>query len=349
MVEHLQSLALSEAEVSSIVEGLNEEWTVRSAEGMPGSANSLYAVDLSTPTGARSVICKCTQQDDPEAFRPEPYLLEALAERTTVPVPQVVRIVDHHEAVGGPLFVMERCAGEGVATRARSLAPSVRERIAYEAGRYLGEIHRVGCFGRFGNVRLASDVRGDGGGIETGDVRLTVSDDGTEDWRETFCGLTAWFLSQLDDRFVDLEGPLRDAIDDRLHLLGTPDPALMHLELTYWNLLVEPDTGAITAVLDFENKLVGDAAFDLVKAIDSLSALAPLESERRELVREALYAGYAETNTFPRGNDWANRRDLYRLAGRLPMLVFFKSGCVVGPDEPSALVREHRAFVRELL
>lgn len=349
MVEHYRSLCLTESEVRRVVSGLKDEWTVIDVDGIPGSANSLYSIDLSTPTCDRTVICKCCQNSAPAAFRPEPYLLDMIGRHTTVPVPEVLAVVDDHHEGAGPLFVMEQCDGEGVATRARDLDLAVRERIARDAGRHLGQIHDLGSFDRFGDVKLGRDVDHDGSGISTPNATLTVADDAHDEWGDLVEGLVEFFLLRLDERVADLDGVIREALDERRGLLGDEDPVLLHNEYTYWNTLIDPDTGETTAVLDFEDQRIGCAEYDLAAAIDSLSALAPLGSRRRRRVREAVYEGYEETNALDRGGKFAARRDLYRLVARLPMLTFFESGMVVGPDNPETLVREHREFVSELL
>ena len=349
MVEHFRSLRLTEPVVRRVVSNRKDEWTVTGVDGIPGSANSLYAVDLSTPNGERTVICKCNQNTAPAAFRTEPYLLEAIGRRTTVPVPEVLAVADDGSEDVGSLFVMEQCDGTGVATRARELEPAVRERIARDAGRYLGQIHDLGSFDRFGEVRLGRDVDHDGCGIETPNATLTVAEDAHDTWADALDELAEFFLSNLDDRVADLEGPIRETLDERRVVLSDEVPVLMHDEYTYWNTLVDPDTGETNAVLDFESQRVGCAEYDLAAAIDSLSALAPLGSTRRRRVREAVYEGYEETNGLNHDDEFEARRDLYRLVTRLPMLAFFESGMVVGPDRPETLVREHRAFLSELL
>lgn len=349
MVEYFQSLRLNEPEIRQVVSGLRDEWMVIGVDGIRGSANSLYAVELSTPNRDQTVICKCCQHSAPAGFRTEPYLLDAIGRRTSVPVPEVLAVGDDHSEDAGPLFVMEQCDGEGIATRARELKPTVRKRIARDAGRYLGQIHGLGSFDRFGDVRLGCDVDHDGTGIEMPDATLTVADDAYNTWADALEGLTEYFLSNLDDRVTDLEEMIREALDEQRCLLGDEDPVLIHDEYTYWNILVDPDTGETTAVLDFENQRIGCAEYDVASAIDSLSALAPLGSLRRRRVREAMYEGYNETSDLDRDGEFAARRNFYRLVARLPMLTFFESGMVVGPDDPETLVREHNEFLRELL
>lgn len=349
MVEHDGSLCLTEPKVRRIVSDLRDEWTVTGVDGIPGSANSLYAVDLSTATREQTVICKYCQNTAPAAFRPEPYLLDTIGHRTTVPVPEVLAVLDDPSEDAGPLFVMKQFDGEDVATRARDLEPAVHERVARDAGRYLGQIHDLGSFDRFGDVQLGRDVDHNGNGIATPDATLTVADNAHDEWGDLLDRLVEFFLSNLDERVADLEGVIREALDERRGLLGGENPVLMHDEYTYWNTLIDPDTGETTAVLDFEDQRVGCAEYDLAAAIDSLSALAPLGSRRRQRVREAVYEGYEETNVLDQSGGFAARRELYRLVVRLPMLTFFKSGMVVGPDSPETLVREHREFVSEFL
>lgn len=349
MEEHLRSLALSEGDIRTIVSDLQQDWTIQTVTGLPGSSNSLYAIDVETPNGQREVICKCVQATAIEDFRYEPYLLQILQDQTSIPVPDVLSIVDHHEMLSGPLFLMERRTGENLATRARSLDSSIRERISYEAGRYLGQLHSVGSFSQFGPLRLARDTDHKGGGIETEECVLTVADGSHDEWCDFFHSLVSFFCSSLDDRFSDLEALLRERFAEHIEHLGGEKPVLTHTEYTFWNILVNPEIGNTTAVLDFEGLRVGCAEYDIAAAIDSLSALAPVNSNRRRLVRKALYSGYQEMSTLPQDGNFEHRCDLYRLAVRLPLLVYVESGLTIGPDDLETLVFEHREFVEELL
>lgn len=349
MEEHLRSLVLSETEVRTLVADLHQDWTIQTVSGLPGSSNSLYALDVKTQNGPRQVICKCAQETDAEEFRFEPYLLKILQQRTSIPVPEVLSIVDYCETVGGPLFLMERCSGENIASRARSIDAVLCEQIAYEAGQYLGQLHNLGSFDQFGSLRLARDTDQEGGGLEADDCTLTVADGSHDDWCDWFHSLASLFCSNLDDRFADFEGPLREKFDEEIELLGGEEPVLTHKEYTFWNILVDLEIGETTAVLDFEGGRVGCAEYDIAAAIDSLSALAPANSTRRQLVRESLYSGYEEKNALPKDRNFDQRRDLYALAVRLPFLIYFDSGLAIGPDDPETLMREHREFVTELL
>ena len=344
------SFVLTPTAAGDLVDSLRQDWTVTSVSGVAGSLNSVYEVTVADGGQSRPLVCKCCQGSDPASFRVEPALLAAITEETTVPVPAVVEAAVDHPAIDGPVFVLEGCQGEDVSDGAADLALSVAERIAADAGANLAEIHRLGDFDRFGTVRLADDVAHDRVGLRGPLGDLTVEDDAAHTWREWFEVLVEGHLDTLDERFADLESPIREYVTARLDRLDDVDPVLTKNDYWYFNLLVNPDSGETEAVLDFETSWTADAAYNLAVTIDGLSALAPLGSERRRRVREALYDGYSQTRELTRDQAFRDRRALYRVAARLPPLAHFESHTAGKSAERTAVIAaESRAFVKQCL
>ncbi|ELZ29621.1 aminoglycoside phosphotransferase [Halosimplex carlsbadense 2-9-1] len=103
----------------------------------------------------------------------------------------------------------------------------------------------------------------------------------------------------------------------------------------------------MTGLLDWGLVRTTDREYDLACAEQGLCGLSPLDSERRERIRSALYEGYRAVRDLPADEAFEARRRLY-------VLVFFAanmnwvSGWVT-PDVEDEVERDYRAFVAELL
>lgn len=345
---------LSAISVQDMVHEIAPRWTVTDADACSYGTDAVYFVTVEAEDTVRELVLKACRSVDADAFRPEPYLLDAIARRTTIPVPSVVGAVDADDAdddFSEPFFLMERCDGQNVANRADDLSPQVRKRVATEAGRYLGELHDVGSFDRFGPVRLGEDGETDSrAGIVTPQYEVTVADDGRDAWRDWFFDLSDHFLDALDDRFTDLEPAIRRHLNDAADVLdGEFKPVLTHNDYRFWNLLIDPETGETNAVLDFGNEFTAHAEYNLAGAEERLSGWAPLDADRRQHVRECLYGAYSETNSLRRDGGFRDRRELYLLATRLPALAWFEDWHADDDEaKREAVAARHREFVRTI-
>lgn len=331
----------SPAEVRALVRTVLPAWEAASLEGYEDGVNGVYDVAIERGDRRQTYVLKVQTGTDPAAFRPEPYLLDAVARRTDVPVPGVVAVVD--EADGDPpFFLMERCAGTRLEECRGDLDPDAWHRVARSAGRHLGEFHLLGSFERFGPLRvretpsvadggaersegtprwtrggrwsgLRSADRPDERGIEEPEFALGVGDAGHGRWADRFRELVATRLGAVTERAPGLAAAVETALSD----FDVPegDPVLAH-DHRPGNVLVDPETGAPRAVLDFERAATATARFDLATAVDRLCRDAPLGSDWRRRVRECVLVGY-ETATGRRPDLTAPVCDAYRLAGRL--------------------------------
>lgn len=307
-------------EIHRLVGTMTDGWTVVEARAADEGTDAVYFVTAETPDGIREAVLKVCEFVSPEAFRPEPRLLELMDRRTSIPVPSVFGVLDDHDELPAPAFLMERCRGSVVDPT--DLDRGALGRVAREAGRHLGEIHAVGTFDGFGTVRLARDAGRpasvalpDGEGLAVGDPH--------ESWRARLAEVASMSLDDLHERFGDLEGPLRDAFEPKIAALPDVEPVLIHGDYRLGNLLVNPETGATRAVLDWGNHTTGHAETDLASTEQYLSGWALPDADRRRFVREHLYAGYAETNDLDRNEGFRERRETYLLVVRTFPLVWF--------------------------
>lgn len=333
---------LSASTVGAAVRAVDPDAAGVDATPHAGGSETLYFVTAETAAGRRELVLKVRSYDDPGAFRTEPHLLDALAERTSIPVPAVVGSVDDHPELPTPFFVMERCTGERV--RAGDLAPDALRRVAFDAGRYLGELHAVGSFDGYGGVRCRVDDPSVRPGVVVGDRVLGVAD-GSGSWRDWLPEQARAALSALDGRFRDLEADLRAFLAENEDCLdGDGPPVLVDDDYRYGNLLVDPGTGETRAVLDFGNASTATAAYNLVLVEQFLSEFAALDADRRRRIRAALREGYGETNALDPGDGFERRRTYYLVAtwiGPLTLLSeWYADAYPAGPDEQARRYRD---------
>lgn len=328
------------------------DWRVRDATPLDGGTDAVLAVTADTDddrSGPREFALKACTAVPPEDFRPEPVLLALLDRRTAVPVPRVVGAVDDHDDLPAPFFLMERSGG--VLADDADLSSDAVERVARAAGRYAGEYHALADFERFGFLRVDRDLAHDRPRVTVDDHRLAVADGAARTWRAYVEDLYRNWITDLDDRFADLRPRLESFVESRLDALDRSfDAVLGHVDYKYWNLLVRPETGETTAVLDWAHATAMAPYYDLLLTEDHLSGWAPLDSPRRTRVRAAIEDGYAETNTLDRTGDFDERRALSLAVSRLQPLVHFSEWTADVPHaERAERARRHRQFVEDLL
>lgn len=333
---------LSESAVEASVHAVRPEWEVDDGIWCADGSDTLYYVTVETDDGPREIVLKVCTYADPEEFRTEPYLLDAIAERTSIPVPEVFGTVDDHADLTTPFFVMERCFGERVS--GSDLEVDALGRVAFEAGQNLGELHALGSFDRYGYLSCQRDDPDVRPGVEGDDYVLGVAD-GTDSWREWLLGEVEPLFADIDEPFRDLEDDLRAFAEDGADLLESDGPPeLIDPDYWYGNVLVDAESGETKHVLDFGKTHTGTAEYNLVLTEQFLCEFAPLDSERRRRVRNRLLAGYERTNSLDRSERFEDRRDYYLLLTWLGPLVLFEEWYAdeyeATPDEQEARYRE---------
>ncbi len=332
------SETLPEETVRRMVHHVRPEWSVRESTVIEAGTDTLYDVGVATGEKRRRCLLKMCTEVPPPDFRPEPYLLSALGRRTSVPGPRPLGSVAEHESLPAPFYLMEHC--EGVTADEATLDPDGVERVARAAGRHAGEYHRVGDFRRFGRVRLDCDRSREHGALHAGGRTLAAGDQGQETWRAWVEALSDHWITDLEERFVDLRPDIEQFVEARLDLLdGSFEPVLGHIDYKPWNVVVRPATGETTAVIDWGHATVVAPEYDLLLTEDHLSKWAPLESPFRRRIRTAIEEGYAETNDLRRDSAFEARRELYLLVSRLQPLVWLSEWMA----EESPFLREEKA------
>lgn len=361
----IMSRALTEDTVQGMVRTIRPSWTVERLQLTEPSTDAVYYLTADTGEGYVEAVLKACTAISPTDFRPEPYLCRLLNRQTSIPVPHILGTIDSHEEYPSPFYLMEYCDGQCADTI--ELIPDHITQITRTAGRHIGEYHTVGKFQRFGRLRLDCDVIHSRMGATINGRGLAVADAATDkrpesdtslwqeystsSWQAWFESLCHYWIENLDERFTDLRPAIEAFVEARFDTLERSFTAVLsHIDYKYRNLLVQPETGETTAVLDWGHSSVMEPYYDLVVTEHHLSHWAPLRSSDRRRVREALEEGYSQTNTLERDPAFEERRQLYLLQSYLQPLVWFSEWWSDIPEtEQSEVENKYRQFVATIV
>ncbi|MFB6139628.1 MAG: phosphotransferase family protein [Halosimplex sp.] len=343
--------------VRGMVAEIRPDWTVEAVERSPHGTDFVATLDVRTPEGPRSVVLKAMTADlvDPPIARAESRLFEFVGRETSIQVPTVFGYCDAHEAYPAPFYLVERADGANLEDAPESLPSAARERVVRDAGRNLAELHELGPLPAVGSV-----------GVADGELTVLDTDDNPraddfrdrllEDYEETLDALAegGYFPDLADDpeRFADLVAPVREYLREAIPALPESDPPTYnHWDYRYGNLLLDPETGETSAVLDWANLSAADPAYNLAKVEFNLLKPVRGDPDRAAELREAFRSTYADSR-----EGWAfdestrERMDLYRLVDRLDAMaclpLWYEDATPGERDERAA---EHRAFVERYL
>ena len=289
------------AVLQRMVELVDPAWTVREATPAQRGFCRVYRLLLETPRRTRTVYLKAAPDGAEAGVAADARVLAVLRDHTSVPVPEVLGVVDDRPGVPSPFYLTTPMPGEPLPYEAVGRLPDdALGTLARELGRHLGELHRIDAVDSFGHVDRDRTRSLDGGRPSGAVADLTVRE-----------GIHAWptFLRSYLDRELERHADSRfDSLTPRLEawfgpriegLTGPFTPVLGRNDHGLHNLLVDPEAGSVTAMLDWAYTLAVPPAFDVEFAVyllggAFLSAL-PDVGDRRDQVRDALLAGYRST------------------------------------------------------
>lgn len=270
---------------------------------------------VSTPEGAKAVIQLC---DRDGALTAEAALLDAIRERTAVPVPTVLAwgTVD-----GTAYLVTDHVDGADLHERFTGLTSDVKRRLAGEFGRHLGALHGAFQFESYGRVEL-----------NEGSLQAT----GGDDWREWLRSYAREGIERLPDAFADLREPLFDAVSQPA-VPASPTPRLYPWDFRPGNAIVDGEE--LAAVLDWERPLAAGRGLPVAKAE---YLIADWYVDDPEPLRTAFREGYESRRPYP------EITPTHRIAAVAHTAVD-SAGVVTNPGYPEADRGESVAFHRRAL
>lgn len=297
MAEIPEARDISNSELAGMVECVEPAWELREAVPVERGFCSVYRVVVARDGWTRDCYLKASPDGQAWAIPTESRLQAVLDAHTSIPVPEVYGVTDDHETLPTPYYLMGALPGQAVAyERVAQLETEVLRRLARETGGYLAELHSVPAVDKFGHVRHdAPDLSGGRPSGDPGD--LTVGEP-REDWSPYLRERVDHELDRhANSRFSALMPELKPWFEARIRELDGPfSPVLGRNDHGLHNLLIDPDTGEITAMLDWGYTLAVPPAFDVEFAVYLYSGVflagRPDVSDRRSLVRGAILSGY---------------------------------------------------------
>ncbi|MFC7140176.1 phosphotransferase family protein [Halosimplex aquaticum] len=289
---------IPDAQITELVERVEPTWRVEDATPAEDGHHVVYFLDVATPEGTREVVLKGTPSGQSSSCDDEARLLAVLDDHTDLPVPEVLGAVDDADGLPTPAFLATALPGGNYSRTALVEFSTERVReLARSTGRLLAELHRLDAVDAYGFVGVAADERLDGG-RPSADLDQIVVHDPTESWTDYLRGEVERLDDHLaDTRFADLRRTVLSAVGARIDdLAGEFDPVLARVDQSLDNSLVDPDTGRVTGLLDWEFCVAATPAYDLAFVEYTLVGghwrLLPEGPDHRAAIREALVEGY---------------------------------------------------------
>ncbi len=217
----------------------------RYAELRDGYFNAAYQIDLAD---GRRVVLKVAPAPGVRVMRYEHgilgfevQVLRLVREHTNVPVPEVYFHDDSLTVIDSPYFLMSFVAGNAYHQVRDSFTPQRRAIVEQTTGTYLHQLNAIpGPY--FGYPALASR--------------------GYRSWRQAFLAMFEELLQDGLEKYVGLPveyATLRRQVEAAAPALDdVRTPQLVHWDLWDGNIFVDPKTGLISGLIDFERALWGD-------------------------------------------------------------------------------------------
>lgn len=349
---------LSRDDVDAMVAAIEPDWAVREATLAESGFMAVYRLALDADSGPDECFLKAARGDEDQGIALEARLLALLDDRTDVPVPTVYGAVDEHLALPAPFFLMEAMSGVSISRRGiDEISTDVLAGVARSMGQHLADLHSLDAVDGFGFLEAVSTdpLRGGRPSGDPGSIRVA---DPTGDWptyvRESVDGPLA---ALSDGPFADLVPEIREGVDARVvDLSGPHRSVLAHIDASIENTLFDPDSGTVTAILDWAFTIGATPAYDLAFVEHSLEGgpwwFLPSTPDHGELIREELIGGYRPHAPDHVVEQFRTHHDLYDLLALTHSMCHFEDRVVAegATEEQVEAARErHREVVGELL
>lgn len=320
---------ISHETISEMVQRIEPTWVVREATPADDGHHVVYHLDIETKTGRRQCVLKATPPEKSPTCDDEARLLAILGARTSLPVPEVLGVVDEHEEVPAPLFISSTLPGANYnRTKLPEFSEATIGRLARSTGRHLAELHGLDAVDAYGFVDVDADETRTGGRPRATVEQIVVRGP-VHSWTDYLTAEADRILTRLDaTRFGDLcptvEPVLEARIDD---LSGTFTPVVARIDQSLDNVLLDSETGAVTGLLDWEFCVAATPAYDLSFVEHSLAGghwtLLPGSPDHREVIRSAMLDGYSDASSSRIVEQVHENRECYALLVALHTMLNF--------------------------
>ncbi|MCU4743361.1 aminoglycoside phosphotransferase family protein [Natronoglomus mannanivorans] len=283
-------------------------------ERIDEGVNTLFTVETG-PDSQLVVVKAFTCSGAPGDVTTEVLLYRQMAAHTSIPVPTVIA-TNPSPVRCSPWAVLQKVPGENLDADTDRLPLEVLNRLYYEAGAYLGELHATFEFDSFGNVAAEGDA--------------LISDGSSSTWADMFNAILAPRLAGISSgRFSAFRPGVEQFLERTRYVLDDVDlPVLVHDDYRLGNMLVDPfvPSAPITAILDWESAFVGHHEYDLAIAEYMMIEQQfddPRDESLRNRLRTRLYDGYSDRYSLTEDARAETRRHVYRVARILQHMCAF--------------------------
>jgi aminoglycoside phosphotransferase (APT) family kinase protein len=309
--------------ITQAVRLIDPTWSLQAHEPAAGGYLPVYVLTLDTPAGSTQAVLKASPDGERHGIDVEARILRLLEARTSLPVPEVYGAVDEHDELPAPYFLSAYAPGATVERdELHTLENDHLETLARASGQYIAELHSLDLFDAYGYLERAPDRTLRGERPPTAPESVVVTHP-TDSWREQVRAWTDDTVSgAATTRFGDLVPDVEPVLDDRISRLdGAFQPVLGHIDNSIENLKHDPETGEITAMLDWAFSLSVTPGYDLVLIEQSLSGgqwrLVHDTPDYTSRIRAALLDGYRREGATRALRELDRHRDLYELLSLL--------------------------------
>jgi len=248
---------------------------------------------------AEPIVVRGGPDGDGGSIATERALLAAVADRTTVPVPEPLG----WGAIGGnaetgvdggvEAWLATRFVdGDDLHERFGDLGPTARRGVAAAFGRYLGELHEAFRFDGYGRLGADGETLRTRGGSNGGNGVDASA------WRRWLVERGRESLDRLPAAFGDVADAARGRLD-AWTVETAPTPRLYPWDLRPGNALVAE--AEVAAIVDWESPLAAGGALSVAKAEYLLADW--YVPDEADALRRAFRAGYAEVRPVPAVDD----------------------------------------------
>jgi aminoglycoside phosphotransferase (APT) family kinase protein len=343
MTDIPDSREISPSTIEAMVQLHDESWEIQRAVPAERGFCSTYQLQIETGDGRREMYLKASPDGRTWGIPVEVRIQSVIAANTDVPVPRVHCVVDNHETLPSPFYLMSACPGEELPYEAvATMDDGTLSRLARETGEYLGAVHRLSGPDQFGQLGYTGrELVGDHPGTTP---EILTADPAEQAWPAYLDEYAGHELDRHDDSaFSGITATIRDWVEQRISALEGPfRPVLGRNDHGLHNLLVDTTTGEITGLLDWNYTLAVPPAFDVEFAVYIYSGafLAGQEAvtDRRPLVREAMLSGYRSA-TPDLAASVSSPTPLYQVLAMVRLMNDFDS--LEYPDEEESPIKEY--------
>lgn len=313
-------MRLARDQIERLVSIVDSNWVVERVEPADSGELAVVHCEVTTDTGRRSCVLKANDLDGGRGIPLEARVTALLADRTTVPVPKPLGVIDGPDSAASagssdpddapvtddspvsddslpvPALLSRELPGVPFQRSALAeLSDATLESVARQVGAALAQVHAVDAVSSFGFLSVADDRR-IGSRPPADPETLTIEE--PSGWPARLAADADRELASLrESRFADLADrvapALRAAVDS---VQGPFRPALAHVDASLENHCWDGDRREVTGLLDWAFTIAAPPSYDLVVCAGLLGgghwSLVPDNPDRTSLVWDALRAGY---------------------------------------------------------